>query len=538
MEQLKEVKNTLNFYVLANKLKTTIIDEEHNYSVADNLFGSMILALAMDSEFSETENLGKLLRMMLLDNFTRLNPNYDIQNSLKKGSEYKEEINRACSLQSKDSKLIFKYRMLDFMLTKLIKEKESKLEYSELVRESLKIFNPKNPLEYSKYEEIFRFYYLNFKLKNKIRSGWDNKHWNINSNRIERISEHIIGTMALAIVIDSEFNYNEELDFIRNVDINRVLRVLAMHEIGETLIGDITPFDGITPEEKEEMEHKAMIDALGNLSKKDELLDMLLEFDKHSSNESVFEYFCDKIEADLQSKFYQDSGLHNSLDNQENNCVFKSKKVQEMLNNGAKTAFDIWYWYDAHIYEDSICFPEFSSILKVARDNDILTLDKGITNQLINISEDEYSFIIKKLYDVIKQLLSEYNVEGIYLTNYQNCYDNNGTINLTIIFNNAYDVFECESIINRVNLYLRENNNTKVELESKYNFLCDYVVRQECISNIKNREELLLSSIIFDKNGFLNNIKSSIVSDSYTGLHNLVKYIPPIDEPLARILKK
>ena len=171
MEQLKEVKNTLNFYVLANKLKTTIIDEEYNYSVADNLFGSMILALAMDSEFSETENLGKLLRMMILDNFIKLNPDYDIQNNLKKGSEYKEEINRACSLQSKDSKLIFKYRMLDFMLTKLIKEKESKLEYSELVKEALKIFNPKNPLEYSKYEEIFRFYYLNFKLKNKIRSG-------------------------------------------------------------------------------------------------------------------------------------------------------------------------------------------------------------------------------------------------------------------------------------------------------------------------------------------------------------------------------
>ena len=538
MEQLKEIKNTLNFYVLANKLKTTIIDEEYNYSVADNLFGSMILALAMDSEFTETDNLGNLLRMMLLDNFIKLNPDYDIQNNLRKGSEYKEGINRACSLQSKDSKLIFKYRMLDFMLTKLIKEKESKLEYSELVKEALKIFNPKNPLEYPKYEEIFRFYYLNFKLKNKIRSGWDSKHWNINSNRIERISEHIIGTMALAIVIDSEFNYNEELDYIRNVDINRVLKVLAMHEIGETLIGDITPFDGITPEEKEEVEHKAMIDALGNLSKKDELLNMLLEFDKHSSNESVFEYFCDKIEADLQSKFYQDSGLHNSLDNQENNCVFNSKKVQTMLENGAKTAFDIWYWYDAHIYEDNICFPEFSNILQVARDNDILTLDKGITNQLINISENDYLFIVKKLCETIEQLLSEYNIEGIYLTNYQNDYDNNGTINLTIIFNNEYDIFECENIINRVNLYLSENNNTKVELESKYNFFGDYVVNQECRSNIKNREELSFSSIIFDKNGFLNDIKSSIVSDSYTYLHDLVKYVPPIDEPLARILKK
>ena len=538
MEQLKEVKNTLNFYVLANKLKTTIIDEEYNYSVADNLFGSMILALAMDSEFTETDNLGELLKMIILDNFLKLNPNYDIQNKLKKGNEYIEYVHIASSLQSKNSKLIFKYRMLDFMLTKLIREKETELEYSDLAKEALKIFNPKNVSEYSKYEEIFRFYYLNFKLKNKIRSGWDSKHWNINSNRIERISEHIIGTMALAIVIDSEFNYNEELDYIRNVDINRVLKVLAMHEIGETLIGDITPFDGITPEEKEEVEHKAMIDALGNLSKKDELLNMLLEFDKHSSNESVFEYFCDKIEADLQSKFYQDSGLHNSLDNQENNCVFKSKKVQTMLENGAKTAFDIWYWYDAHIYEDSICFPEFSNILQVARDNDILTLDKGITNQLINISENDYLLIVKKLCETIEQLLSEYNIEGIYLTNYQNDYDNNGTINLTIIFNNAYDIFECENIINRVNLYLSENNNTKVELESKYNFFGDYVVNQGCRSNIKNREELSFSSIIFDKNGFLNNIKSSIVSDSYTGLHNLVKYIPPIDEPLARILKK
>ena len=60
MENIEEIRKTLTFYVLANKLKTTIIDEINNYSVADNIFGSMILAIAMDSEFKETANLGKL----------------------------------------------------------------------------------------------------------------------------------------------------------------------------------------------------------------------------------------------------------------------------------------------------------------------------------------------------------------------------------------------------------------------------------------------------------------------------------------------
>ena len=46
MEKVEEIKNTLTFYTQANKLKTTIIDEVNNYSVADNIFGSMMLAIA------------------------------------------------------------------------------------------------------------------------------------------------------------------------------------------------------------------------------------------------------------------------------------------------------------------------------------------------------------------------------------------------------------------------------------------------------------------------------------------------------------
>ena len=272
--------------------------------------------------------------------------------------------------------------MLDFSLTKLISEKENSLNYNELLKEGIEIFKPKNASEYYKYEQIFKFYYLNYRLKNKIRSGWDKNHWNISSDRIERISEHIIGTICLAVVLDSEFNYNDKTNPNRNIKIDKILKLLAIHEIGETLIGDITPFDGITKEEKQEMEHQAMIDAVGNLTDRENLIAMLFDFDELLSNEAKFAYFCDKIEADLQSKIYQDSGLQHSLDDQHNNCVFSSQKTKQMLENGAKTAFDIWYYYDENIYKDSIEFPEFYIILKVVKDNNLFDLTKKLPTNL------------------------------------------------------------------------------------------------------------------------------------------------------------
>ena len=42
-----------------------------------------------------------------------------------------------------------------------------------------------------KIKNTMRFYLLATKLKYKIRSGWDEKHWNIKSERIESIAEHV-----------------------------------------------------------------------------------------------------------------------------------------------------------------------------------------------------------------------------------------------------------------------------------------------------------------------------------------------------------
>ena len=49
-----------------------------------------------------------------------------------------------------------------------------------------------------------RFYLLATQLKYKIRSGWDEKHWNVSKERIESIAEHVYGTCILAISLDSD----------------------------------------------------------------------------------------------------------------------------------------------------------------------------------------------------------------------------------------------------------------------------------------------------------------------------------------------
>lgn len=93
-----------------------------------------------------------------------------------------------------------------------------------------------------KLKNSMRFYMLATQLKYKIRSGWDKSHWNVSKNRLESIAEHVYGTCILALSIDSEFK--------TSLDINKVIKMLVLHELGEVIIGDITPFDGICKEDQ------------------------------------------------------------------------------------------------------------------------------------------------------------------------------------------------------------------------------------------------------------------------------------------------
>ena len=89
-------------------------------------------------------------------------------------------------------------------------------------------------------ESVINYYIICNRLKNVIRTGW--KNWNVQRERLESVAEHIFGVQMLAIAMKSEYQYD--------IDIMKVILMLAVHELGKTVIGDLTQFQ-ISREEKE-----------------------------------------------------------------------------------------------------------------------------------------------------------------------------------------------------------------------------------------------------------------------------------------------
>ena len=356
-------RNIIDFYMLVNNLKDIYFYDDE--TVANHMYEALMLAVAINSEYEVVDDLGLVIKDIVLKSLIKHNldkvnkhfsslefDGYD-SNKYKKVKEYMDLMKNVESVYSP-------YMNEDVLLSCESLRIENILSHSDnryslrfkVIEKAYSNFGPdyefkESGLDHNKNENIMKFVSLNKKLKESVRTGWDDNHWNIIGKR-ETIAEHVIGTIGLAIALDM---YND-----LNIDINKVVTMLAIHEVGEILIGDITPFDNVTKEEKMKIEHTAMEKVLECLNNKEELFNLLSEFDKQETNEAKFAHMCDKIEADIQSKVYYEKGVHHTLNDQSNNVVFKSQKVKNMVNDGAKTPFDIWFQWDLPIYEESEVF--------------------------------------------------------------------------------------------------------------------------------------------------------------------------------------
>ena len=162
----------------------------------------------------------------------------------------------------------------------------------------------------NKIKDTLDFYILCNKLKDTIRTGW--RIWNIKRDRVESVADHVYGTQMLAIAIYHEFNYD--------LDLKKILYMLAIHELEEIVIGDLAFFQ-ISSKEKELEGKKACHEILKNLIGKEEILSLIDEFNKRETKEAKFCYHCDKLEADLQVKLYDKEGCFD-ITNQPNNPIF------------------------------------------------------------------------------------------------------------------------------------------------------------------------------------------------------------------------
>ena len=203
-----------------------------------------------------------------------------------------------------------------------------------------------------KIRNTITFYLLATQLKDTIRSGW--KVWHVKRERMESVAEHIYGTCILAIAIDSEFTME--------IDLQKVVLMLVIHELEEIKMGDLTPFDKETQEERKRLGRIAVQEVLKDLTKEEEYRNLIEEFEEMQTREAIFAKMCDKLEADIQCKLYCEEN-DMDLQDKKNEELLKDKRIEALLQKGEKTIADLFIENDRPIYQET-AFVEIADYVK------------------------------------------------------------------------------------------------------------------------------------------------------------------------------
>lgn len=410
-ESKKRMNNVLNFYfkttLLKNQERQNMVyaDETKTRpeSIADHIYGTQMLAIAIQSSYSLPINISKVLMMLALHETKEIN-----SDTLASFNVFSEEDNSKYSNSSLNKVLneITDSNSFINLITEFESNKTPEARFAYLCDQAENFIHEKcyfngntsdiydnelyeiiNIITYSVYksligideekfdDDLFRtllelqgidtslnkeskqkisnllnFYFNTLHLKDKERQGW--VYWNVSGTRRESIAEHIYGTQMLAMAIHSAYNLP--------INLKKVITMLSLHETEEIKIGDITPFDNISAEEKLKIGDEAVQEVFKPICNSQEYIDLISEFNAHETAESIFAYHCDKAECDLQAKKYSDNNncfIYGAID-----AVTNDQRVQELLNNGAYSVFQVFMGIDEDKFDD----PIFKNLLNFA----------------------------------------------------------------------------------------------------------------------------------------------------------------------------
>lgn len=191
-------------------------------------------------------------------------------------------------------------------------------------------------------QKIITNYEKLMKLKILKRQGWIN--WNIQKDDSESIADHIYGSQILAWCIYEVAK--------PQIDIYRVIAMLSLHETEEVEIGDITPFDHVTKEEKKKRGKEAVDNILKDLGQMGIMKQLIEEFEAEETEEAKFAKMCDKLECDLQARAYENEGLIRW--NKAPEEVKNDSRVQKIRKQGVYTIQETFLENDYPYFENKI----------------------------------------------------------------------------------------------------------------------------------------------------------------------------------------
>lgn len=128
------------------------------------------------------------------------------------------------------------------------------------------------------------------KLKCNTRHSWTS------SGRHESVADHSWRLAFMALMVRDEF---------KELDMDKVIRMCIIHDLGEAITGDIPAFDKTKEDEK--IEEQKLVEWLDTFPQpyRDEFISMLIEMKELSSEEAKLYKALDNLEAVMQ---------HNSAD--------------------------------------------------------------------------------------------------------------------------------------------------------------------------------------------------------------------------------
>lgn len=139
---------------------------------------------------------------------------------------------------------------------------------------------------------LLQFFREAGKLKTLIRTGWARK----GVPAPESVAEHSFRMALMAMVLGERHGLNAF----------KLIKMCLIHDLPEVIAGDITPHDGIPPEEKHRMERAAMETLTRDIPDGKAYLDLWQEYEAQQTPEARLAHQVDKLEMALQANEYEE----------------------------------------------------------------------------------------------------------------------------------------------------------------------------------------------------------------------------------------
>eukprot|EP01029_Cantina_marsupialis_P020550 TRINITY_DN48222_c0_g1_i1.p1 TRINITY_DN48222_c0_g1~~TRINITY_DN48222_c0_g1_i1.p1 ORF type:complete len:218 (+),score=8.72 TRINITY_DN48222_c0_g1_i1:94-747(+) len=138
---------------------------------------------------------------------------------------------------------------------------------------------------------VLQFCQASGALKRTVRTGWVRS--GIPNDLVESVADHSWRAALMAMLLKP--------------DDTHLMKMMLIHDLAEAIVGDITPFCGISPEDKHEMESNAILELTKDLpdASKNKLISLFNEYNEGQTSTAKFAKDLDKLEMILQTREYE-----------------------------------------------------------------------------------------------------------------------------------------------------------------------------------------------------------------------------------------